>query len=550
VLEAAARVRVLATSRVALRLSGEHEYPVPPLQVPAAAEERFEELVANEAVRLFAARARAVDPSFALTSDNLGSVVAVCRRLDGLPLALELAAAWAKVLPVADLERRLGRALDLLVQGARDRPLRQQTLRATLDWSHDLLDERERQVLAELSAFVGDWTLEDAEAVIGDDAVAVLSSLVEHSLVRRRGARFSMLETIREYAVERLAESGAAEDVRRRHASYFVEVAGRVRQAMVEAGEAETAAFALLDIEIDNVRATLDFLHESGEPELESRVAVALRWYWIVRGPATEAIRIFERIVSVSAGLPRPHADALSGAGIFNYRRGERARATEQLEAARAIYHRLGDEDEVGRCVAELGAIAVDDQDFARAAELFEDAVAAFERSENAYRLGVALSNLAAVATMCGRHEEAAEHTRRAIAMQRETNDRGGLGVSLANLGRAQLLTGTDEESARASLREAFDLALELDYRMLIAHLIGDAARLAGDREESARLVGAAIGLFAQIDMAVTPEEVAEHERTLEPVRAALGDERTEDLIRQGREMPADPAIARARAII
>jgi non-specific serine/threonine protein kinase len=517
--------------------------------VPAAAEGRFEELVANEAVRLFAARARAVDPSFALTSENLGSVVAICRRLDGLPLPLELAAAWAKVLPVAELERRLGRALDLLVEGPRDRPERQQTLRATLDWSYDLLDARERHVLGELSVFAGSWTLEDAEAVIGGDAIAVLASLVEHSLVRRRDAQFSMLETIREYAFERLTETGEAEDVRRRHALYFVDVAARVRQAMVDAGEAETAAFALLDIELDNIRATLDFLHESGEPELESRVALALRWYWIVRGPATEGIRIYERLIPVSADLPRTHADALSGAGIFNYRRGERARATEQLEAARALYDRLGDEDEVGRCISELGAIAVDDGDFARAAELFEEAAASFERSGNAYRLGVVVANLAAVATMRGRHEEAAEHTSRAIAMQRGTNDRGGLGVSLANLGRAQTLAG-DEEAARVSLREAFDLALELDYRMLLAHLLGDAARLADDPEESARLVGAAIELFAQIDMAVTPEEVTEHERTLQPVRLAIGDARTEELIRQGRELPVDSAIARARAII
>ncbi len=240
----------------------------------------------------------------------------------------------------------------------------------------------------------------------------------------------------------------------------------------------------------------------------------------------------------------------MSGAAIFNYRRGERSRATEQLESARAIYEQLADEDEVGRCDAELGAIAVDDQDFPRAAKLFAQSAAAFERSGNLYRLGVAVSNLAAVATMRGRHEEAAEHTRRAIAMQRETNDRGGLGVSLANYGRAQLRLGTDEAAARDSLREAFDLALELNYRMLIAHLLGDAARIADDPEESARLVGAAVELFAEIGMAVTPEEVAEHEQTLAPLRAELGDDRIAELLAQGRAAPVDRMIDEARALI
>jgi predicted ATPase/DNA-binding SARP family transcriptional activator len=548
ILAAAPRVRVLATSRVPLRLSGEHDYPVPTLPVPDSANDRFEELVANDSVRLFAARARAVDPSFALTGENVGAVVAICRRLEGLPLALELAAAWVKVLSPAEIERRLGGALELLVGGARDLPPRQQTLRATLDWSHDLLEPGERRLLAELAVFSGGWTIDDADAVVGEPVVAALASLVDHSLVRRRGDRFAMLETIREYARRRLGER--TDELRRRHAEHFVDVAERARETMIEGGEAEAAAFRLLDAEIENLRAALDFLHESQETEAEGRVAVALRWYWLVRGSLAEGAGVFERIAAVSEQLPRTHADAISGAGVFNLRRGDRERATRQLETARRLYAEVGDEDEEGRCIAELGAIAVDDAELERAAELYVQSVELFERNGNHYRLGVAFANLAAIANLRGDAEEAAAYSRRAIAMQRETNDLSGLGVSLANLGRAQLKAGNDEESARAALREAFDLARELDYRMLIAYLLNDAARLASEHEAAARLVGAAAGVFESIGMAIPPEELDEHRRTLEPVRAALDDAQVEQLLRQGREEAADSMIEAARALI
>jgi tetratricopeptide (TPR) repeat protein len=358
-----------------------------------------------------------------------------------------------------------------------------------------------------------------------------------------------MLETIREYAAERPDD---AADLRRRHAERFVEVAERARAGMLEGGEAEAVAFALLDEEAENLAAALEWADATSSIELEARIAVALRWYWLVRGRLGEGTRVFERIAVASEDLPAVHADAMSGAGVFNYRRGDRARAVRQFEVARDLYATLGNDDEEARCLAELGGIAVDDGELARAAELFAAAVVVFERIGNVYRLGAVLANLAAIATLQGDDDAAARYSGRAIALQRESNDLTGLGVSLANYGRVQLKAG-DLDAARVTLAEAFDLALKLDYRMLIAYLlgsVGDLAAAAGDEEGAVRYVGAAAGLFESIGMPVPPEEVDEHERTLGSIRTSLGAATVEQLLRQGRDAPADQLIESARALI
>ncbi|HZC75615.1 MAG TPA: BTAD domain-containing putative transcriptional regulator, partial [Gaiellaceae bacterium] len=276
-LAAAPRLLVLATSRTPLRLAGEHEYPVPPLALPEAEETGFEQIAANDAVRLFAARAGAVDPDFQLDEENAVAVAEVCARLDGLPLAIELAAARSKLLPPATMSTRLDRALDLLVGGAQDLPGRQRTLRATLEWSHGLLDDDERRLFARLAVFAGGWTLEAAEAVCGHDALDVfetLASLVDESLVRplRRPTgepRFAMLETIREYAAELFEESGEAETLRRQHCLYVLAQAEAAAAEWLAGGGGVDRFLALLDEENDNLRAALAWAAKSGELELE-----------------------------------------------------------------------------------------------------------------------------------------------------------------------------------------------------------------------------------------------------------------------------------------
>ena len=544
-LAAAPRLRVLATSRTPLRLSGEHEYPVPPLPVPAATQ-AFEQLVENDAVRLLAARAQAANPSFALTDENIADVAAICSRLDGLPLAIELAAARLRALTPAEVERRLGAALTLLVEGARDLPERQRTLRATLDWSYGLLAEPERALLARLAVFAGGCSLEDAEAVLGDEIALPLSALVDASLLRRRDSRFALLETIREYGLERLDAQGEAGEYRRRHAARFLEIAEAAWRDILEGGEPEANGFALLDTEQENLHAALAWAVESGDVESEVRFANAQRWYWLIRGRLSEGVRVFEHAIEVSDDRPAEHAAALAGAAMYNVRRGDRARGSMQLEAALELYREIGDEGEIARCTAELGHVAVDDGDLDRAFELYTECAAEFERLGNRMRQAVSLSNLAAIAARRGDAATAAAHGRHAIELQRANEDTDGMAVSLANLGRVLLELG-DEAGARDAFRESFELGRGLDYQMLLAYLLGasgELARRSGELERAGRLIGAATALFESIGMEIPAEELHEHERTLAPLRAELGEDETARLVAEGRRLPADTAIA------
>jgi predicted ATPase/DNA-binding SARP family transcriptional activator len=549
-LAAGPRLRVLATSRTPLRLSGEHEYPVPALPVPGR-ERSVEALSANDAVRLFVARAQAANPAFAPDADDLLAVAAICRRLDGLPLAIELAAARTRALTAGEIEQRLDRALSLLVEGARDLPPRQQTLRATLDWSYELLAEPERAVLAQLAVFAGGFRLDDAEAVAGGDPAPALASLVEHGFLRRRGRRFALLEAIRQYALERLVLAGGEERCRDRHRDRFLEVAEHAWTDILAGGEPEEQAMTLLDSEHENLHAAIAWTQQSDDVESTVRFAVALRWYWLVRGWIGEGLLVFEHAVAATADRPEAHAFALSGAGMLNVRRGARTEGTRQLEAALALYAELGDEAETARCAAELGHVAVEDGDLDRAAELYTASVERFARLGNATREAVAVANLAAIAARRGDAATAAEYGERAIELQRGNGDVDGLGVSLANLSRVRLDLG-DEGAARAALSESLGIARRLNYQMLLAYLLGASGELArrnGHPELAGRLVGAAGGLFEAIGMAIPDEEVDEHRRTLAALREELGGETVDGLVRDGRAGPVEAMLEEAAAV-
>ena len=481
----APRLRVLATSRVPLRLSGEHDYPVPPLPVPVPAQHRFEEIVANEAVRLFAARARAVDPSFELTDENLESVVTVCRRLDGLPLALELAAAWIKVLSPSEIARRLGRALDVLVEGAHDLPARQQTMRATLDWSFELLDEPGQRTLADLSVFAGGWTIEDAEAVVGEDVVARLASLADHSLVRRRGDRFTVLETIREYAAERLHESGRAAAQRRRHAERFVAVAEGAYVDILAGGEAEQQLPSPC-----STRRRRTFRRRSrgrSRPRMSSSRCDS-RSRFAGTGSSGAAWR--KGSVCSSARLRRPKG-------------GRSSTQQRWLVSVRSTCVGASTGARQSSCRPRVGSTP-------SSATRTRRRVAS--RSSGRLRWTRAIwcvppsctprqsTALSARGTSCGRGwrsrtsprsrpSRATPRQRRASAAERSscsgrvTTSTGWRTCWRTSLGRA--FEVDDVAAARAALRESFDLGRRLGYQMLLAYLLGSAGNLAARRGES-----------------------------------------------------------------
>ncbi|HET8605697.1 MAG TPA: BTAD domain-containing putative transcriptional regulator [Gaiellaceae bacterium] len=535
-LASAPRLRVLATSRVPLRVSGEQEYAVPPLP-------------AHEAEALFAARASAVDTEFALTEETTPSVARICARLDGLPLALELAAARVRVLPLRTLEVRLENALDVLVGGARDLPTRQQALRATLDWSFALLPGPAQALLARLAVFAGGFELDDLEAVLGTDAGEPLAALVEASLVRRRGERFTVLQTIREYAHARLHERGEVDDLRRRHAARYVEVAEGAWPLILQGGVVEAEGMAILEREADNLRAAFEWATAAGDGDTVVRIAVAQRWLWLVRGRFVEGRAAFDAAVEARVE-PTLHAAALNGAATFAAHQGDSARARDQWNEALAIYRAHGDEQEAARCVAELGGVAVAEGDLEQAWALYEEAALRFDQLGNRVRQGVALSNLAAIADQRDELARSVEYGERAIALQREIDDPLDLAVSLANLSPTVLRLG-DVDRARALLREAVDLAEEFGHTLLLAHTLAVASELAacdGDGMLAARLIGATEVAFAAIGGHVPEGERRAFVRIL--ARLDLPEDEVERARDEGRTWPLETSLAEARRLV
>jgi predicted ATPase len=552
-LGAAPRLHVLATSRAPLRLAGEHEYPVPPLALPQATA-GFEALAANDAVRLFAARARAVDPDFELDEANARAVAHVCERLDGLPLAIELAAARSKLLPPEAMNRRLDQALDLLVGGAQDLPDRQRTLRATLEWSHGLLDEAERTLLARLAVFSGGWALEDAEAVCGHDGLDVLhtlAALVDESLVRRvrrpeGEVRFAMLETIREFAIELLEASGEAETMRRRHCE---ELLARAEEGSAQwhAGvDPQESLFRVLDPDLDNLHAALAWSAAAGEIELEVRLAVAARWYWALKGHLGEARRAFEGIFERSVDAPKElRAVALVHGAIFPLRQGDTARAAVLLQESLDLYRSLGDEEGIARATAELGGVAIAEQDLDRAAALYGEAVPLFRSQGRLSRLAASLGNLGTIAHMRGDFETAVVYYSDAIDSSRQAGDEDGAAVNLHNLGRSELARGRTEEGL-AALLESLAIGRRLGYREVIAYCLGGLAELAMIEEDATRaatLLGASNRLFAEIGAIPSPDEAETQERVAEYVVDELGAEQAAEVQAEGAELGLDELL-------
>jgi predicted ATPase len=528
-LAGAPRLRVLATSRVPLRVSGEHEYSVPPLPV-------------TESVALFAARARAIDPAFVLDDTTAATVERICVRLDGLPLAIELAAARIRTLPLAALEQRLDRALDVLVGGARDLPSRQQTLRATLDWSFTLLDTDAQTLLTRLAVFAGGFGLIDVEAVTGEDPIEPLSSLVEAGIVRRRDERFTLLETVREYALDQLED---ADDVRARHLAHYLAVVEHAWDGILVGGPAELEGMVVQEREADNLRAAFVFAVASGDAEAVVRLPSAQRWTWLMRGRFAEARAAFD-VAATADVAPLLHAVALNGAATFALHQGDTRRAGELWTKALAINREYAEHGEAARCLAELGAVAVAERDFDLAHARYEETAVLFHELGNYMREGIAVSNLAAIAADRGDLDAALEFGERAIELQREIDDQTDLAVSLANLSPTVLRLG-DVDRARDLLREAVAIAEQYGHTLLLAHTLAVAAELAavaGDAALALNLVGATEAAFAAL-----AGELPEGERlAFERIRGHVGDGEAAWL-EEGRGWLLEAALETARPL-
>jgi predicted ATPase len=433
---------VLATGRAPLNVLGERRLAVPPLALPAPDALDPEQLAASPAVALFVARAQAVEPAFTLDTTNASAVVAICARLDGLPLAIELAAARTKVRPPAALLAELGERLQVLIGGRRGLPARQRTLRALLDWSFTLLGPGQQALFARLAVFAGGWTPAAAQAVcvIADDLpISVeegLTSLVEQSLVQPgHDGRYTMLETVHEYARYALARLSAEEDEAttwRQHLAYFLALAEEAAPLLQTAEQA--AWISRLEAEHDNLRAALSWSLEHGAAEEGLRLTGALARFWYLRGYLSEGRRWLEQTLACG-GAPATRAAALRGAGLLAWHQSDLEPAVAMFEESLALSRQLGDRHSMALALNNLGGVADLQGDFTRAAGLYEESLALRRAVGDRWGIAAALNNLGSLSRKVGEFSRATELLGESLALLRELGDRVALSTVLNNMG-------------------------------------------------------------------------------------------------------------------
>jgi len=525
------RLVVLVTSRTALRVRGEQRYRLLPLSLPGSRQRPPLEALANYgAVRLFVERAQAGSGEFRLEARNAAAVVEICRRLDGLPLAIELAEARIQLLPPAALLARLEQRLPVLTGGPRDLPARQRTLRATIDWSYDLLDAEEQRIFAFLGVFAGGCTLDAVGAVCATHmALDVLTSLADKSLVQHaaqnREPRILLLETVREYAQVLLEAEGASAALRRRHAEYYL--------AFVEAGRpdlggpGQRAWFAHLDGEHDNLRAVLRWAIESGEAEIGLRVAGVLWRLWYVYGYLSEGRRWLEQLFRLSPTVPvRVRAEALHGAGAMAVQQGDYTAAVPWTEESLALFRGLDDAQGTADLLNQRGNVAREQGDLTHARALYEESLTRYRAVSDEQGVAVALNNLGTAMRYQGDLDRAAVLYTESLNLRRQRGDTRGIAWTLNNLA---LVARPQRHVAQAKswYAESLGLSNAVGDRLQVARSLEGIAGLALDEAQApsaARLFGAAAHLRTRIGLAMNAADMGGYERDLRALREALGD--------------------------
>ncbi len=498
VLQRCPAVRVIATSREALGVPGEVAWPVPSMSHPDAAHvEDVDDLIRYEAVRLFIDRARAIEPGFRLDDDNAAAVAQIARRLDGIPLAIELAAARLRVLSPAEIAARLDDRFRLLTGGHRTALPRHQTLEAALDWSHDLLAADERTLFRRLSVFGGGFSLDAAEAVCADAergggsarawidlpdgeraaVLDVLSQLVDKSLVRVDDAagatRYVLLETIRQYGAAKLVAAAEAARFRRRHRDWFLGLAEDAARDL--AGPSQDAALDRLALELDNVRTALGWSIEARDGEAALRLAGAVWWLWFVRGGLGEGRDWLDRALALGAEAPDGlRARVLLGAGALAWRQRDYGAAAEELTAALALYRRLDDRGGVAQSLHFLGRVAHFQGDHTRAWVLYEESLAHAEAQADTRGVAATLDVMGLLAWQQGEYGAATAYLQSSLAHGRDLGDLRGIAASLNILGRMAVDQG-EYARARSLLAESTDVYTALGDEVSIVY--GDIKR-------------------------------------------------------------------------
>ena len=565
-LVAAPRLKFSITSEIVLHVRGENTLRLEPLSLPRGPRiPPLEELLKYAAIALFVQRAGESKADFELTEDNAPAVVEICQRLDGLPLAIELAAARIKVLNPQTMLSRMENSLKLLTGGARDLPSRQQTIRNAISWSYDLLEEREKRAFTRLAVFVGSFNLEAAETIInaqGDleqDILDEVSSLLDKSLLRQGDevngeTRFSLLRTVREFGLEQLASRGELEEIRQNHAAYYRALAEEAEPKLTSAQQAQW--LNRLEAEHDNLRAALDWLAESGDDEGAWAMGGALWRFWSVRGHFSEGRACLARLLEIGpmslkgapVSLRQARAKLVQSAGTLAAQQGDYPAAAELYEESLALRRELGDKRGTANLLNNLGVLARFEGDLATARARYEESLALLRSLSDRAAVGQALNNLGLVLRYQGDLAGARQSLEESLRLRRQLKDKWGTANSLSSLGDLALEQG-DFDAAQTFLSESLNLNLELGDRRALAfdleYLAGLAA--AQDRlEYAAHLAGAAAALRDEIQAPLSPTEEAKVEARLRPARDALGPTAYFEAVAVGRTISLDAAIGKA----
>ncbi len=551
---------VLVTSRVVLHIAGEHELALPPLELPDLVHlPPPAQLAKVPAVALFLARVRTVKPDFQLTAANAAAVAAICVRLDGLPLALELAAARSKLLPPRELLARLDQRLSLLTVVYTDRPSHQQTLRGTLDWSYRLLPQSAQRLFARVAVFVGGWSLAAAETICADaerqslhlerqQILDGLMTLADHSLVQTADGedeqRYALLETMRAYALELLVASGEQHVIAARHAAYYQQLAETAGPAL--SGPEQVHWLNRLDQEHDNLRAALGWALQH-EPDQAARIATAIWFFWMLRGYLQEGRRWLEQIAPLAE--PQLRAAALLGAGRLARQQGDLEAAAAHLTASLSIQRGLGNQQGEAIALGYLGVVAYDRGDFARAEALHRESLALRHLVGDHWGIAATLTNLGEVARQQGDTRAALTLQGEALTRFRELGDRVGSATALLNIGMLELLQGR-HEAARPLLQESLALWVALDEQVDIAECLEGLAAVAADAGEAlraARLAGAATAAREAAGSLLSPTDQQRLAPHLDRAAAQLGPAAFAAAWNEGRAWRLAEAVAEAQ---
>jgi non-specific serine/threonine protein kinase len=553
-LHACPKLRVLTTTREALGIAGETTFRVPSLALPDIQNlPPLEKLTQYDAVRLFIERASSVSSSFALTEPKAHTIAQICHRLDGIPLAIELAAARVNALSIEQIATRLDDRFRLLTGGSRTALPRQQTLRALIDWSYNLLSDGERMIFRRLSIFAGGWTLDAAEAtcMCGNreriDILDLMLRLIDKSLAVADETRYRMLETIRQYARDRLMESDDAQTLRACHLDYFLNFA---ENAAPKLNSPEQSAWLnRIEAEHDNLRAALDWAWESGKEEIALRLAVALRRFWEMCSYFGESRAWLEKTLEANPHAPAPlRASALLGLGRLDRFQGKFADGTARLEECLTLYRELGNQSETADVLQTLGELAAEQGDLALASWHFEEALAICRELPDERRMAGIYLSQGEIARVQGDFENAAKLYTTSLALLESLGDERRRGTALYNLGQVALHQG-DHAKAVALFQENIRIGQKLANKWMIAHGLAALAGAAGssaDPARAARLSGAAEQLLASIGAQMDLADRVEYECHLAETRTQF-DEKTFAAARaEGGAMTMEQAVAYA----